>query len=258
MKLISILRYILLISIALFLFSCTSNKNIVYLRNIQQELHDATGYKIYRVQPKDLLYIRIVSSNKDINQLFNNTYSETNPTIDESYLYLFGYLVSDSGYVSLPVLGKIQVIGLSLLEIQNEIEKVASKYLNEFTVSVKLAYFKISILGEVNNPGLFPVYQDNINIFHALSLAGDITDNGNKRNVLIIRNVKDKIETIRINLTDKSLISSEYYNLMPGDILYVQPVKAKALRIINAPSIQIMLQTITTTIIVMSFILNKL
>ena len=84
-----------------------------------------------------------------------------------------------------------------------------------------------------------------------------VNDNGDKRQVLIIRNNNDKINTYRVNLTDKNLISSNLYNINPNDIIYIQPVRAKSLRIINAPTIQIMLQTLTTFVLVMSFVLNK-
>lgn len=252
-----VLIYSILACIIL-LTSCTSNKNIVYLRGTENETFPIRDESLYKLQKKDLLYIKILSNNEAINKVYNFSYSENYVNASESYLYLYGYLVNDSGYVSLPNIGEILVTGLTVAEAKDKIETEASKYLQEFTVFVKLAYFKISILGEVNAPGLFPVFQDKINIFHALALAGDINDNGDKREVLIIRNTNENIQTFRLNLTKKELISSELYNIMPNDIIYVQPVKAKSLRIINAPTIQIMLQTLTTFVLVMSFVLNRL
>ena len=252
MKLFKFLFFILV----LFLVSCTSNKNIVYLRGAQNEEYSVSKESIYKLQQKDLLYIKLISSNEEINKMYNYSYTEASPTVSESYLYLYGYLVNDSGYISLPNIGKILVAGLTVNEAKSKIEEEAKKYLKEFTIFVKLAYFKISILGEVNSPGLYPVFQDKINIFHAIALAGDINDNGNKREVLIIRNTDENIKTFRIDLTNKDLVSSELYNINPNDIVYIQPVKAKSLRIINAPTIQIMLQTLTTFVLIMSFIIK--
>ena len=249
--------YYLVFICVIFLASCTSNKNIVYLRGAENEEFSVSKESSYKLQPKDLLYIKIISSNDEINKLYNYSYSEGYPTVSESYLYLYGYLVNDSGYISLPNIGNVLVSGITVTEAKSKIEQEAAKFLKEFTIFVKLAYFKVSIMGEVNRPGLYPVFQDKINILHAIALAGDINDNGDKRQVLIIRNNNDKINTYRVNLTDKNLISSNLYNINPNDIIYIQPVRAKSLRIINAPTIQIMLQTLTTFVLVMSFVLNK-
>ena len=144
----------------LFLVSCTSNKNIVYLRGTQDEIFNVNNDLSYKLQQKDLLYIRIVSNNEVINKMYNYTYSETAPSVSESYLYLYGYLVNDSGYVTLPNIGNVFVAGCTISEAKKRIEIEAAKYLQEFAVFVKLAYFKISILGEVKSPGLFSVFQD--------------------------------------------------------------------------------------------------
>lgn len=252
MKFLQFLFFVLI----LFFVSCTSNKNIMYMRGVQNEEFSVSKESVYKLQQKDLLYIKLISSNEEINRMYNYSYTEVSPTVSESYLYLYGYLVNDSGFISLPNIGKIHVAGLTVNEAKSKIEVEARKFLKEFTIFVKLAYFKISILGEVNRPGLYPVFQDKINILHAIALAGDINDNGNKREVLVIRNTDNIINTYRIDLTNKDLVSSDLYNINPNDIIYIQPVKAKSLRIINAPTIQIMLQTLTTFVLIMSFIIK--
>jgi polysaccharide biosynthesis/export protein len=251
--------YIYLIGLFFILLSsCTTNRNIIYLRGIEDEIVQKNeGLNVYKIQPKDLLYIKIITDNTEITNQYNTWNIANSPAYSDASLYIQGYTVSDSGYVVLPIIGRVKITGLTVEQATDEVTKAAQKYLVNPIVTVKLAYFKISILGEVNSPGLFSVYQEKINIFHALALAGDINDNGNKRSLLVLRNAAGSISSYRIDLTDKNILNTELYNLMPNDIVYVEPVKAKAYRIINAPSIQIMLSTISTTILVLTFMLNK-
>ncbi|OFY20540.1 MAG: hypothetical protein A2W98_06305 [Bacteroidetes bacterium GWF2_33_38] len=239
------------------LFSCTSYKKVTYLR---EAVHDedfqlTAAYEIYKIQKKDILYIQIVSLSEEVNNLFNVNNGKILSTYNEQYLYLHSFSVNDSGYVVLPIIGEVKVLDLSIEEAHKAIQLQADQFLKDASVIVKLLSFKISILGEVNNPGHFNVYQNHINIMEALSIAGDIGDYGNKQNVLLIRHHANSTKTYRLDLTDKQLITSEFIYLLPNDVIYVEPLKAKAFRQ-NAPNISIVLTSISTIILVLNFILK--
>ena len=94
-------------------------------------------------------------------------------------------------------------------------------------VIVKLANFRVSMVGEFNNPGKYVVYQDKINIFEAIAMAGDMTDFAKRDKVLLVRQSEKGVKTYRLNLNDYSLLESEFYYLMPNDLVYVEPLKGK-------------------------------
>ena len=118
---------------------------------------------------------------------------------------------------------------------------------------MKLANFEFSVLGEVKNPGRYPVYKDNITIFEALAMAGDITDFGNLKKVKLIRSHKNKKEIYHIDLTDQKTLSSEYYYLRNDDLIYIQPSRFKGLRTAQT---QIVLSGLTTIAILLNVYLN--
>lgn len=252
-------RIFYLISVLLIvLSSCTSNKRLTYLRESSnnEEFKTSANNFIYKIQPKDILYIQINSLNKEVSELFNVNGFSNVASYNDQFLYLHSFSVNDSGFVSLPILGQIKVIDLTIDEAHIEIQNKINEYLKDATVIVKLISYRISILGEVKAPGHYILYQNNINIFEALSKAGDITDYGNKKNVLLLRPYNNTYKSIRLDLTDKNVLSSEYISLLPNDIIYVEPAKLKAFRL-NSPNISIILSSISTLILVLSFVITK-
>lgn len=142
------------------------------------------------------------------------------------------YLVSNDGTISFPVLGTLKVGGLSKVECEKLIHDRIIRYLNgkeDPVVSVRMANYKISVLGEVARPGMFTVNSEEINIFEALALAGDLTIYGVRDHVKIIRKDADGKRNVYIlNLNDANIISSPCYYLQQNDIVYVEPNKVKA------------------------------
>jgi len=248
------------ISFALLLTfsSCTTNKQLTYLQNVDSLPSGTVYYKQpveYRIQNKDILYIRVISLNDEINTMINTFSSQTNMNQfqNEISLYLYGYSVNDSGYVDVPYIGKVHVLGTTLEEAKLTIKEKVDKSVRNATVIVKLVSFKFSVLGEVQRPGVYKNYNNQLTILEALSMAGDITDYGNRFEVLVVRPTKDDTKTYRVDLTDKSLLSSEAFFLLPNDVVYVQPIKSKSFRI-NIPTMTLALTTISTLILVLSFI----
>ncbi|MEA1898243.1 MAG: polysaccharide biosynthesis/export family protein [Bacteroidota bacterium] len=253
-QVIAILSFALLVAFS----SCTTNKQLTYLQNVDSLPQGSVYYKQaveYRIQNEDILYIRVISLNDEINTMINTFSSQTNMNQfqNEISLYLYGYSVNDSGYVDVPYIGNVNVLGLTLEEAKQIIKERVEKSVRNATVIVKLVSFKFSVLGEVQRPGVYKNYNNQLTILEALSMAGDITDYGDRFEVLVVRPTKDDTKTYRVDLTDKSLLSSEAFFLLPNDVVYVQPIKSKSFRI-NIPTMTLALTSISTLILVLSFI----
>ncbi len=232
-------NYLLLLLFAgLFLASCVPQKKIIYLQDLPDD--DTTTTFVnerslsYKVQPGDNLYIKINSLEEKSTAYFNEV-SGSGSSQGGSSLYLNSYLVNDTGYFHFPSLGYIYVKDQTAEEIQLKLEKRLTEYLVNPVVIVRLASFRITLLGEFKNPGKYDVYQSNINIFEAVSLGGDMTDFAKRDKIAIIRQTSNGSELIRINLNDKRILESDYYFLLPNDIVYAEPVKAKQFVSTNFP-----------------------
>ena len=235
------LFFLALTVIASLMTSCVSQDKILYLQH-EQILNDSTGMSIvyqnertfdYKVQPGDNLFIRVASVDENFAKLFTGAnqamaatsstqYSSGNPAI-----YLNAYTVSDDGNIEFPFAGKVFVKDLTVDEIQAKIQEIIGEYLKETTVYVKLGVFNLTVLGEVNRPGQYQVYQSDINIFQAIAMAGNATDYANKKNIKIIHQTPDGSQIERINLNDADVLSSPNYYLKPNDVIYVEPLKIK-------------------------------
>ncbi len=239
--------------------SCTTKKQLTYLQNVDSLPGGTVYYKTpieYRIQNQDILYIRVISLNDDVNELintFSSRYSQ-NMFQNEISLFLYGYSVNDLGFVDIPTIGEVNVLGKTLEEARVSITEKIDKSIRNATVIVKLLSLSVSVLGEVRNPGKYQNYNNQFTILAALSKAGDITDYGDRKRVLVIRPTKTEVKTFRVDLTDKSLLSSEAFFLLPNDVVYVEPIKSKSFRI-NIPTMTLVLTTISTLILILSFVL---
>jgi polysaccharide export outer membrane protein len=127
------------------------------------------------------------------------------------------------------MIGKVKVAGLTLNETKRVIEDAAKQYFNNFFVSVKFGGIRFSVLGEVNNPGKFVILQEQLNIFEALANAGDLTTVANRREVEIVRQFPEGPKVYSIDLTDRNVLYSPYYFVQPNDVVYIKPLRVKAL-----------------------------
>lgn len=236
MKKINIIHLSSYIFLLFLLTSCGSVKNVAYLQNSDyidlsrsEYLYDA------HIMPKDVLTITVNTVNPEAAAPFNLTvptaYStQSLNTVSQAVLQT--YLVDNEGIIDYPVLGRIKVGGLSKSECEKMIHDKLLPYLNATenpVVTVRMSNYKISVLGEVNKPGMFTVSNEKINILEALAQAGDLTIYGVRDKVKLIReSASGKKEIIRINLNDAEIINSPYYYLQQNDIVYVEPNKVKA------------------------------
>ena len=140
-----------------------------------------------------------------------------------------GYLVDKEGYVTISILGKIKVAGLTTTQARQLIQNMADKYYQKPTVTVRYANFRINVDGEVLRPGTYIVPNEKVTILDALSMAGDLTIYGRRENVLLLRENQDGTRTpYRINLKKSDFLSSPYFYLRQNDYIYIEPDKSKA------------------------------
>ena len=158
--------------------------------------------------------------------------------------------------ISLPEVGGIKVGGLTLEQAEEKIQGAISSYINNATILVKLVSFKITVLGEVNNPGYYYVYNEQANVLEGLGLAGDLTDFGNRENITLIRQTDNGNEAILLDLKDPDLLASKFYYLQPNDILYVQPMRAKSTRSnLNTLTIlSVLFGAISATVLILNYL----
>ena len=259
------LRYLLYIVFGFILFSsCRNSKDLIYLQGIDSiETNFSRSEKIneYKIQNADLLYVNISSQNEAINAMFNkNSSSQFNgQRFNQISLYFNAYLVNDSGYISLPVIGDIKVAGLDIKSIKSLINEKAKVFITDAAVDVRLSGFKITVLGEVSSPGIYYLYQDRVSLFDAIGQAGDLTDYGNRENILIIRPTENGSVSFRIDLSKKDMLNSADYFLEPNDIVYIEPLKSKAVSLMaNDYSAVLSIVSATLTAIVLVLTLTRL
>jgi polysaccharide export outer membrane protein len=244
------------------LTSCYYNKRLIYFQDntfseSQSKLME-NKRSIYRLQPKDILSIKVKSStDAAVSDLFNITTTTQAPMFTSpGNLFLEGYSIDAEGKVNLPIIGALTVKDLSVDEVQNLIQLNANKYLKNATVIVKLISFKVTVLGEVNNPGYHYVYNNQITLLEALGLAGDLTPQGNRKNVKLVRQVQSGSEVVLLDLTDPRTLKSKYFFLMPNDAIYVEPFKARANKW-NLENLTLLFSAASTAILILTYVDNN-
>lgn len=228
--------YLMLMAmVAMLLASCSSPKNVAYIQNSDsidysrsEVLYDA------RIMPKDILTITVNTVNPEASAPFNLFVSSelsANRSIG-GQRSLQTYLVDNKGCIEFPVIGTIKVGGLTKSACEKLIHDKIQRFMNAEEnpiVTVRMSNYKISVLGEVNRPGMFTVSNEKINIFEALAQAGDLTIYGVRDRVKLIReDKKGHKDVYTLNLNDAEIINSPYYYLQQNDVIYVEPNKVKA------------------------------
>lgn len=231
------IKFFLVFCVSAFLItSCTSYKNVPYLQNPEVVNDYAEQLPMYdaKIMPKDLLTITVNTSDPEAAAPFNLVVQSPINVARTSSLVqqpsLQQYLVNNEGYIDFPVLGPLQVGGLTKNQAEDLIRGKLGEYLSETPiVTVRMSNYKIAVLGEVARPGMFTVNNEKVNIFEALALAGDLTIWGMRDNVKLIReDATGKREIITLNLNKAETVTSPYYYLQQNDILYVNPNQTKA------------------------------
>jgi polysaccharide export outer membrane protein len=192
--------------------------------NANKEVITVPTY-IYKIAKGDILGIDISTFSKgNINSIGDNISKNTTSSADAMQN---GYTVDANGNVNLPIVGLINVEGMTLEEAQETILKKTTEYINNPIIKVKILSFYITILGDVNRPGRIQVNTTSINLYEALALAGDLQLSANQQKIRIIRIVQGQATTYFVDMNSADVFKSEVFYLKPGDMIYVEPARVK-------------------------------
>jgi polysaccharide export outer membrane protein len=214
--------------IILLISSCASKKDFVYFQGSEEVKTNL--YFEPKLQQDDFLNIIIFGCDEESLKIFNIPPSTTNTTNRGYYVGASasqGYLINEKGEIDFPVIGKIKVGGLSRDEAADLIKTKLSVYLKDPKVSIQIQNFKITILGDVKNPGTIQVPNERITLIEALGIVGDLNITAIRKNVLILRNENGKNKEYRIDLSKKDFLNSPVYYLNQNDVIYVEANKTK-------------------------------
>jgi polysaccharide export outer membrane protein len=233
----------------MLLTSCVTQLRVEYVQDANKSViaFDESEFPDYTLKSNDELYIRINSLDEEAANVFTNASQQE--ALSPYAASMLSYSIDKEGNLFLPVIGKVFVKGKTLSEVSILLRDSLIHVLNQPLVSVKLVNRYVSILGEVRDPGHFSYSQEKLSVFDALGLAGDITDYGNRENVLIIRNENGKNIRANMNLTGSDVLSSSYYYLRPNDIVYVKPLRNKFWGMRQFP-FTVLFSTITTGLLI--------
>lgn len=227
----------------LFFSSCVSNKRLVYLQELETESpkvysSEKFPYKeeLYRLQTYDIVEITIKTASEELNKIFTIISGEEasmNMNMGQNggdLFYMNGYTLDEEGNVEIPLVGKINLLGLTMEESKSLVEGKVKTYVeDDFFVRVRLGGIRFSSLGEFNAPGKVTILQNRVTIFEAIAASGDMTTIAKRNEVVMLRQYPDGSQIHKINLNDRNLLASEFYFIRPNDVLYAEPLKVREL-----------------------------
>lgn len=248
------------------LFSCRSSKELIYLKDANPEnyIKNLPVKTIeHTLKTGDILYVSIKSMNADVNLLFNpestmetSSYATYQKYTTPGGAYLYGYEIDAQGYIKLPLLGTIRVTGVTQSEAESIIQRTADKSLNDATVKVKLLNFKVTVMGEVKEPGIYYNYNNTINIFDAIAMANGNTDFATIHKVMVIRPKPEGDKPYILDLSSKETYASEAFYIHPNDYIFVQPDRHKNFQL-NSQAYSLLFSSLSIMLAVAGFVIKQ-
>ena len=234
-------------------FSCASKKEIVYYQNIDgiNTSQNIASYEV-KIQPDDLLMIIVSAEDPEIAMPFNlTTVTIPNASNLQSAMgqqTIQSYLVDRNGNIEFPVLGKLQVGGLTRTEVLQSLKDKIGVYIKNPIINLRIMNFKVSLQGEVNSPGTYSVASERVTLIEALSMAKDLTIYGKRKNILVIREINGVKSYNRVDITKADFINSPFYYLAQNDIIYVEPNNTKVNAAAVGPNTSVIISAISILI----------
>lgn len=222
-----------IILLGLFTTSCIPQKDLTYLQMPERQ-SDTTLFPIqrtaYQVQVNDILNITVRSYSEEATAAFNSAQTTNIQNASDAYFYLTGYSVDSEGNISLPVVGSLKVVGLTVEEVQKLLNQKLQLFFQKDAVfsNVQLSGIRFSVIGEVKSPGKYTIYQNQANIFEALAMSGDANVYGMRNSIQIIRQFPEGTKVIELDLTDAEVLSNPSFYIQPNDIINVKPLAQRS------------------------------
>ena len=229
--------------------SCVPISQLSYFNDLNELKEPEVNPRTQKlIMPFDRLYIKVISIDAQTNQIFGAA-EEMRSGMTNGIL---GYLVDEAGNINFPFVGNINVVSLTTAKAAEKIQKALDDYVSKTSVTVKYIDNQVTIMGEVLHQGVFSFIQDKLNVYEALGLGGGLTQYGDRKKIILIRNEGAKIMHYRLDLSDSKIAAKDYYYILPNDVIVVEPLKALSSSYQNITYTTI-LSSITTLIAVLLF-----
>lgn len=244
------------------LSSCASRKEMVYFQDgplSSTEVNNMDTELVY--QPNDLLTIDINGADQETVQPFKLppiTFDNNQPILNaQGTLRMQAYLLDVNGNIEFPVLGTIKISGLTRSQTIALFKEKLQDYIKNPIVNVRLANFSISVLGEVNRPGVYNIQDERVSLSEALGLAGDLTNYGKRDNIFLIREIDGKKRFAKLDLTSISVVNSPLYYLIQNDVIYVEPNTSKIRSSTFNPNTAVVISAVSTVVTILAILVRK-
>ncbi len=219
-------RHLIIIAMGVLLLAgCRSQKEYAYLKDAPRNTAmPITNNYSTTIQPNDLLHIFVYSETPESVQVFNE---ETNKATKRGKVN--GYLVSQTGEIMFPVIGRVKVANMTLDQMSRELERQLKEggFVKDAVVTVTLMNFGVTVIGEVKKPQHIQADGNRLTIFEALARCGDVTIDGIRSCVTVIRSQGDSVIVDTLDLTKKEVLSSPFYYLQQNDVIFVEPTEKR-------------------------------
>ncbi|SHK42133.1 polysaccharide biosynthesis/export family protein [Epilithonimonas mollis] len=234
------LSIVFMASLFCIIFSCKVKEDIDYMKNIEQTaIQTSIQTSNFTIQPGDQLVITVSAKDNDVVKPFNQNYSSGEvsqfslsssnlPMQAQSSVSGPTYLVDSKGDILFPIIGKLNTNGKTIEQLRDEVKERLKQYVKDPGVIIRNTNFKVTVLGEVSRPGTYVIPDgQSMTVLGVLGMAGDLTIYGQRKNVLVIRNVDGNTTKRYIDLTNAELINSPFYYIKQNDVIYVSPNNTK-------------------------------
>ena len=215
-------KKLVFLGILILLASCSSKKEILYLQDAEKFNDSEVLYTSSKIQPNDILSIKVETLIPEAALPYNR---QNNNAVANNIdlLKLEGYLVLEDRTINFPILGSVFVGGKTTSELEEVLKNklIEGNHLKNPNVSIRLLNAKVTVIGEVNKPGTYSFTEQNITLFQAIGLAGDLTINGKREDVLVVREVDGNRQVTRLDLTKGDFLQSPFYFIKPNDVIVV-------------------------------------
>jgi polysaccharide export outer membrane protein len=239
--------------------SCTNAKKLTVMGDLSPN-ETIGGWPrqapVYHIKAKDNLYVGISTQDQDLNKVTDPTSMGAQPGMgyeSSPARAVNGNMVDADGNITLPLLGKVPVAGMTIAQAEDTIRAIAKEYLKDAIIKVRLLNYKLTILGEVKMPGVYYNYNNYVTIFDAISVAQGTTDYAKLADVLVLRPTPRGTKTYSLNLNSKSALMSEGYYLLPDDVVVLQPGKNKGLQQ-KLPMVGIVVGSLSALLLLLNYL----
>lgn len=250
-------KYFSILFLLVFISACTSQKKLIYFQEASSSnsnLPGDTSTFELKVYPEDILSVQLLTINPEAMPGISSSFDKQ--IIDNRTAYEKGFVVDKNGDLDLPLIGKFHVAGLTLIQTKEVLISKFKNFVDDPVVILKKLSFKITILGEVTRPGLYYIPNEKMTFIEALGMAGDLTPYGDRTDIKIFRKGKgQQLQEIKVDLTKTDILQPSMRFVEQDDVIYVKPIKRKALANIN-PAVVVITSIISTTAIIISLIIR--